>query len=462
MMFDQIGNDFERLQGELLRSPITPSVTPEEIRRHLEGQYDFDKPVALDELVADVEKMLRTWQVQVTHPRYFGLFNPSVQLASVIADTIVAMYNPQLASWRTSPAANELEWHTLSWFIAKFGLPPHSLATFTNGGSEANHSAVIVALTRAFPGYGENGIRGVKAQPIIYVTDQSHHSFGKIAHMTGMGRSAVRVVRTDDHLKLDLADLEQKVAADRENGFIPFMVVGTAGTTAAGAIDPLKEIGHLCRESGLWFHVDAAWGGAAIISPNLRIHLAGIENADSITCDAHKWFSVPMGCGMFFCRHAESVIEAFRSETPYMPGKVAGTALDPYATTMQWSRRFIGLKLFMALAHNGQAGQAEMIEHQATMGDLLREALIASGWQIMNSTPLPLVCFTRSGLDVTQFVNSLLQQQIAWISATALRGVPVARACITSFKTTASDIYSVVEKMNELAAERSEVKVTSA
>ncbi len=119
----------------------------------------------LDEVVADVEQMLRKWQVQVTHPRYFGLFNPSVTLASVVADTLVAMYNPQLANWRTSPAANEIERHTLGWLTGKFGLPEDSIATFTSGGSEANLSAVVVALTWAFPEYGEHGLRKLPGEP---------------------------------------------------------------------------------------------------------------------------------------------------------------------------------------------------------------------------------------------------------------------------------------------------------
>ena len=139
--------------------------------------------------------MLRNWQVQVTHPRYFGLFNPSVTLASVVADTLVAMYNPQLANWRTSPAANEIERHTLGWLAGKFGLPEDSIATFTSGGTEANLSAVVVALTHAFPEYGEHGLRHLAGEPTIYLTEEAHHGFNKIAHMAGLGRRSLRTVR---------------------------------------------------------------------------------------------------------------------------------------------------------------------------------------------------------------------------------------------------------------------------
>jgi glutamate/tyrosine decarboxylase-like PLP-dependent enzyme len=460
LAFEHIESVVETLQSGIAGGPIVSSVGPLEIRRHLASRYDFTRPMALDDVVDDVEGMLRKWQVHVTHPRYFGLFNPSVDVASVIADTLVAMYNPQLAAWRTSPAANEIERHTLAWLAGKFGLPSAASATFTTGGAEANLSAVIVALTRAFPGYGDGGLRSLPASPVLYLTRQAHDSFHKIAHMTGIGRGALRTVATDRDLKMDLEDLARRVAEDRRSGLAPFMVVGTAGTTAAGAIDPLPELARLCRSEDLWLHVDAAWGGAAVLSPRLRVHLAGIEAADSITCDAHKWFSVPMGAGMFFCRHPDAVGEAFRAQAHYMPGRTAGPAVDPYTSSVQWSRRFIGLKLFLALARNGESGYVERIEGQARMGDVLRDALRRAGWRIVNRSPLPLVCFTRDGLVASEFLAALYERQIAWMSEVRLGDdAPVLRACVTSFRTTEEDVEWVVREMGRLV--EPDLKVTA-
>jgi glutamate/tyrosine decarboxylase-like PLP-dependent enzyme len=461
-MISEIRSHFAELQEEILHGPITPNVTPEEIRSYLESRFNFSRSMELDEVIAEVQEMLGKWQVQVTHPRYFGLFNPSVTEASVIADTLVALYNPQLASWRTSPAANEIEKFTLDWLAAKFGLPKDSVATFTSGGAEANLSAVIIALTRAFPDYGDNGLRSLDAPPAIYLSEEAHHSFAKIAHMAGLGRTSLRTVATDANLKMDLADLERRVAEDRAKGLAPLMVVGTCGTTAAGAIDPLPELGRFCRENCLWFHVDAAWGGAAIISQSLRCHLEGIENADSITCDAHKWLSVPMGCGMFFCRHRESVIQSFRVEAAYMPGRAFGAALDPYQASVQWSRRFIGLKLFLGLAANGESGQAEMIERQTRLGEILRSGLSGCGWRIVNNTPLPLVCFTREGLNIPSFLACLRESQIAWMSEAHIKGVAVVRACITSYRTSERDVHWVVGEMNQLIARKPELLLAPA
>jgi glutamate/tyrosine decarboxylase-like PLP-dependent enzyme len=360
--------------------------------------------------------------------------------------------HPQLATWRTSPAANEIERHTLMWLAAKFGFPGSAAMNFTTGGAEANFSAVIVALTRAFPDYRQDGLRSVSGLPVIYVTSETNHSFSKVAHMAGLGRAALRMVSTDPHLKMDLSDLARIVAGDRTRGLLPLMVVATAGTTSAGVIDPLAGIGRFCQSENLWFHVDAAWGGAAAVSPGLRPHLAGIELADSITCDAHKWFSVPMGAGMFFCRHAEAVAQTFGGETPFMPSNTSEAA-DPYAVTAQWSRRFIGLKLFVSLAHRSEDGYVSMIEHQTQMGDVLRDSLRRGGWRIVNSTPLPVVCFTRDGLNTSDFVAKVLQRQIAWIADVRLAGgPPVLRACITSFRTSEKDVQWAVDEMTKLVS----------
>src|SRR6202167_4315267 len=200
MFIDEIRSDFTQLQSDIADGPILPTVTAEEVRTYLGSRYDFQQTLPLEEVVSDIEKMLRIWQVQVTHPRYFGLFNPSVTLASVVADTLVAMYNSQLANWRTSPAANEMERHTLAWFASRFGLPTDSIATFTSGGSEANLSAVVVALTWAFPEYGEHGLQKLSGQPKIYLTEETHHGFNKIAHMAGLGRRSLRTIATDSGL----------------------------------------------------------------------------------------------------------------------------------------------------------------------------------------------------------------------------------------------------------------------
>lgn len=453
----QLADASEGLARGIDQGGITPDVTPEEIRQHLDSRFDLSAAMPLDALVREVTGMLDRWIVHVTHRRYFGLFNPSVTTASVVADALVAAYNPQLAAWSHAPAANEIERFTLARLMPYFGFDPDSgVANFTTGGAEANLSALLVALAYRFPEFPRTGTRGLPRQPLVFVSDESHHSLVKAAQMTGLGSQAVRIVPTDAHGRMDVAALEGRVAKERNGGRAPLLVVGTAGSTSTGIIDPLPEIGSFCRQQGLWFHVDAAWGGAAALSPKLRPHLAGIETTDSMVCDAHKWLSVPMGAGMFFCRHREAVLRAFQVHTPYMPVAFGQEVFDPFSTTVQWSRRFIGLKLVMSLAERGLPGYAAMIEEQAELGHYLRDALRASGWDIVNTTPFPVVCFRREGVDAGDLARAIQRHQVAWMSAVAVKGRPALRACITSLRTTREDLYHVVGDINRLADQLSD------
>jgi glutamate/tyrosine decarboxylase-like PLP-dependent enzyme len=377
----------------------------------------------------------------------------------VAADALVALYNPQMAAWSHSPIGNELERHTLRWLAPRFGLDlDASVAHFTSGGAEANLTGVLVGLTRALPEYGERGLRALPAQPVFYVSAEAHHSFHKVAHLAGLGREALRTVPVDPELKLDLEELERRIAADRAAGQAPFLVVGTAGTTSAGVIDPLEALAGLCAREKLWLHVDAAWGGAAVFSPKLRPHLAGIERADSLTCDAHKWLAAPMGAGMFFCRHPESVARTFRVSASYMPDPTRET-VDPYVTSIQWSRRFIGLKVFMTLAELGEQGLVRMIEAQAELGELLLDRLQRAGWRIVNRTPLPVVCFTHPRLEegklsVRELVERIYERGQVWVSEVLLGGNQAAvRACITNYRTRPGDVEALLEELDRCLAE---------
>jgi glutamate/tyrosine decarboxylase-like PLP-dependent enzyme len=232
------------------------------------------------------------------------------------------------------------------------------------------------------------------------------------------------------------------IEEDRGLGYEPFLIIGTAGTTGAGVVDPLVAISEVARANRLWFHVDAAWGGAAVLVPELRAVLSGIETADSITFDPHKYLSIPMGAGMFLTRHRYALSRIFSVSTAYMPKEGERLAVvDPYVHSMQWSRRFIGLKLFLTLATTGWDGYARILRHQSEMGDLLRKRLTASGWSIVNRTKLPVVCFTPSDEEWDMAMHqrasdAVVESGSAWISTIMLGGKkPALRACITNYRT---------------------------
>lgn len=222
---------------------------------------------------------------------------------------------------------------------------------------------------------------------------------------------------------MDVEALEGEIEKDRRAGHLPFMVIGTAGTTSAGAIDPLDEMAEVAERHGLWFHADAAWGGAAALSDRLRPLLSGIERTHSITFDAHKWLSVPVGAGAFICRHREAVESTFAIDAAYVPARTADGRVYPLATSLQWSRRFIGLKVFMMLAMRGLPEIVSRIERQADLAHVLADLLAERGWRILNRPDLAIVCFTHpriaaDQIDPADVVQTLKEGHTAWISQT--------------------------------------------
>ena len=430
--------------------PVANTPTAAALRAAL-SSYDFAAPIATAEVNDAVIGLLQGGMVQVMHPGYFGLFNPSVTFPAVLADQISATFNPQLAAWSHAAAANEIERHTIRAFAGRFGWPSETACGhFTSGGSEANFTAVSCALTLAFPAYGDGGAQAIGGSPRLYVSAESHLAWLKIAHQCGIGRDAVRLVATDGRGQMDEQALSQAIAADRAQGHLPFFIGATAGTTNAGMIDPIAACAEIAQSQGLWLHVDAAWGGAAVLSANPPEQFKGIERADSITLDAHKWLAAPMGAGMFLCRDEALLAETFRVAASYMPPAVDAVC-DPYTHSAQWSRRFIGLKLFMTLAVLGWAGCQAHIDNARDLADQLAARLTAKGWRIVNDSQLAVLCFVDAerGLDPVLLAERVVADGRAWISSAKFEGQPVLRACITSHFTQAQHLDDLVAALDE-------------
>jgi glutamate/tyrosine decarboxylase-like PLP-dependent enzyme len=449
-LWAQVVEALEKYTAEVAGKRVTPELAVERMRESL-ARFDFIAPVAPEEAIEFITQGLTEFQTHTPHPRYFGLFNPAPTTMGIAADTLVAAFNPQLAAWSHSPLAVEMEQHVIRALGARFGYRAADTdGSFCSGGMEANHTALLTALTQAFPEYAEGGAQAIAGQPLLYVSAESHHSLLKAARMCGLGTRAVRHIAVDRGLRMRPDALAQAIDEDRAAGCRPFLVAATAGTTNAGAIDPLRHCAHIARRYGLWFHVDAAWGGGAAFVPELRPLLEGIEDADSITFDAHKWLSVPMGAGIYLTRHRDILDRTFRVSTSYMPREAADLdVVDPHLHTMQWSRRFTGLKVFLSLAVAGEQGYANALRHQTAMGDLLRTTLAQAGWRIENESPLPVVCFTDpAGADPHQIAMRVVGSGEAWISTTVLAGSKtVLRACITNYRTTPEDISALIKTL---------------
>ncbi len=444
---EALASAHERLAG----GSVTPTLDPVSFRTDLAG-FDFRTPRPLETLLPWIIARMEHGIVHVTHPRYFGLFNPAPTFPAQCADRITAVFNPQLATSTTSPVAVEIEAHVIRSVAARAGLPAQSAGHFTTGGAEANYTALICAVTRSNPQFAEEGARAFDGPALFYASRESHLAWLKIAHQAGIGRSAVRLVATDGSGRMDARALAEMIAADRAQGGVPVMIAATAGTTNAGMIDPLPACAEIARSFGLWYHVDAAWGGALIASERLRGALAGMEQSDSLTIDAHKWFATTMGCGMFVTRHAPVLSSAFHVSTSYMPSNVPH--LDPYVTSVQWSRRFLGLRLFLSLAAAGWSGYAQHVERSVDLAALLRERLLKQGWRTANNSLLAVLCIEppAGSPDIRSIVSRVLSSGRAWVSATTFEGRDVIRACVTHGETTPEDIAELAGALRDAEA----------
>src|SRR5580692_535193 len=441
------------LQSALARiqaGPVTPTIDMAAFRTELDG-CDFSRPRPLEELLRWTMQCMQHGIVQMANPRYFGLFNPGPNFPAQCADRITSLFNPQLASSGSSPVPVELEKHVIRAVARRAGLDDRATGHFATGGSESNYTALLCALTGAHPGFAADGARAFAGPAKFYTSRDCHIAWLKIAHQAGVGRSALRLVDTDGRGRMDPQALQRFIAQDRAAGAVPVMLVATAGTTGSGMIDPLHACADIAKREHLWFHVDAAWGGAALASDRMRPLLSGIERADSITIDAHKWLATTMGCAMYITPHAHLLSEAFHASTSFMPSSVAG--IDPYLNSVQWSRRFLGLRLFLTLAAAGWPGLGAHVERGVDVIELVKERLLASGWRIANDSPLAVLdAIPPAALgDVRALVRRVVASGRAWVAPTTFEGRDVVRICATNGETTLEDVNALIAALNERA-----------
>lgn len=425
---------------------VSPDLDIHEVRAYISdflASEETDYKKIIDHVFGGLEKHA----VQVTHPSYFGLFNPRPSFPSILSDLITATTNPQMAAWTHNPYAFAVEEYLISELGKRFGYSRPD-GTFCSGGAEANQTAVLCALNFHFPEYLMSGLHGLDKQPVLYCSAETHHSIAKAARMCGLGINSVKHVAINSRLQMDVADLKRKINEDKAIGLQPFLVVATAGTTGPGSIDPLKEIGEVASENNLWYHVDGAFGGALALHSTKKAILNGIELSDSITIDIHKWLAAPMGTGTFLTKHSSILGSTFRITADYMPKEGNDFDVeDPYTHSIQWSRRSLGMRMYLPLLFFGWSGFEQTIEHHMTMGNLLANILVSKGWKIMNHSDLPIICFKGkddSDNTVRAICDYVVKSKQAWISVYPINGELCLRACITNYATTYEDVRGLV------------------
>jgi glutamate/tyrosine decarboxylase-like PLP-dependent enzyme len=399
----------------------------------------------------------------IASANYLGLMNPTPTFISVLAETLVAALNPQLASVERSAAASSIERQTVDWVGQRIGWKQRFGGTFTTGGSEANLTALQLALVKLNPAVIDCGLQSLKAPAVFYASSESHHSLDKAAGMLGLGRHALRRIEVTDQMQIDLDRLERAIRSDLERGYLPFCVVGTAGTTNAGAIDNLMWMAEISKQYGLWFHVDGAYGAAVIFSDRYRSLAQGIELADSVSLDPHKWLAMPFSAGMLLTTHPELLRQAYGTKAPYLQASQSPELEDNFQISSQWSRRMNSLKLWMTLRVHGRVSYEALIDKQMKLAAGFAQWVNESKrFELVAPQVLPAIVFRvnlqNAGEAEIAAANRALVEEVnrsgqRWISLTTVAERSAIRTMVISYLTTETH---VLELKNALlaAAER--------
>lgn len=438
-LIDRIDEYFSSLADRPVQVPAELR-TFDDLRNSL-PELGEDAEAVLDDVCSE----LIVQGFHVPSANYFGLMNPTPAYMAVLAEALVAALNPQLASLARSQLASKVERETVRWIGERVGWSGAFDGTFTSGGNEANFSGLALALAAHFPEAVEDGVATIGARPVLYASIEAHHSLDKSAGLLGLGRTALRRIGVNDRIQLDPAQLEAQVEQDRAQGHRPFCVVATAGTTNTGTIDDMVAIADICRRHRLWLHVDGAYGAAAIFSDRHRDLVRGLELADSITIDPHKWLAMPYAAGVILTSHPAVLEQAFAVSTPYMP-KTGGTLpLDNFKVSTQWTRRMNSLKLWLTLRVHGRQAYEEHIDRQLKLGKFFADWVESSGsFELAAPQMLPIVNFRirTSGQSEERvraahhaIVEEVTRDGRRWISTTEVNGRSVIRMMVISYLT---------------------------
>lgn len=457
-LIDRLDKYFSTLGDQPVQQPL-------ELRNFQPAQTDLpeigeDATAVLDEICSQMIDR----GFHIPSANYFGMTNPTPTYMAVLAETLVAALNPQLASFARSQLASTIEQETLGWIAQRVGWLDGSYGgTFTSGGTEANLSALTLAVSNRYPAAIDDGLIAIGSRPIVYASSESHHSLEKSMALMGLGRKALRRIPVNESGEMETAALENAIAEDRLAGREPLAIVGTAGTTSSGAIDPLPALARICREQNLWFHVDAAFGGAMIFSDSHRSLVRGIELADSITIDPHKWLAMPFSAGVLLTQHPGLLEPTFGLDTNYLP-RVANPLPDNFRISAQWSRRMNSLKLWMTLRVHGRRAYQEMIDSQFELAAYMESKILATGvFELATPRRLTILNFrvkAAHGAKLAEEQWSAFHRDIVeevtrdgqqWISTTRVNGRSVVRMMVISYRTERRHIDALALKLEAAA-----------
>jgi aromatic-L-amino-acid decarboxylase len=402
-----------------------------------------DAALALDETLAQ------------PRPRFFAFVGSSALEIAVIGDALASCFDPNLAAW--AAAATEIERQTVDWVASFVGFPAEA-GSFTSGGTISNVTALAAARERALPGARRDGLGGRSLA--VYCSSEAHYSVIRAAELVGVGSAGVRSLPIDAERRLDPGDVAAAIDADLEAGVVPLAVIATAGTTLTGAVDPLRELADVCREREVWLHVDGAYGLPAAAAASTAHLFDGVARADSVSIDAHKWLFMPKACGVLLVRRRKDLEAALAHDEDYLPHeRDEAHAVD---ITLEYSRPFRALKLWLGLRAHGAVAFRTAIERNLEQARLLYDAVTAHDEleALCGPPPLSIVPFRHVPPGVTdpddhntQLVARLQESGQVWVASARIDERVCLRPCFVNFRTSDEDVLALVDETVRIGRE---------
>ncbi len=456
---DWIADYFEGVE-EL---PVSPGVRPGFLREALPPAAP-EEPESMDAILEDFRRLILPGITHWNHPSFHAWFAISGSGPGVLGEMIAAALNVNAMVWRASPAATELEEHTLDWLRAALGLPEDFHGTINDTASHSTLYALAAARERAAPEQRTEGLSG--GLPLrCYASVEAHSSVDKAVLTLGLGREGMVRIPTNGVFELDVEALRVAIRRDRESGFRPMAVVATLGTTSTTSVDPVAAVAEVCREEGLWLHVDAAYGGPLALLPELHDLFYGWERADSVVVNPHKWLFTPVDCSILYCRRPDALRRAFSLVPEYLRAvEEGGTDLMDYGVAL--GRRFRSLKLWFVMRAFGLDGLRERLRHHLELaGEWAARVEETPGWELAAPCPMatPIFRWVGDGLDpeASDAFNEALMNRVnrsgeAFLSHTGVDGRVALRLSIGNIRTARRHLAATWSRLQHEARDLSE------
>ena len=452
---DWVADYYERIET----LPVLSSVKPGEILHSLPSEPPrTGEP--FETVLQDVDKVILPGVTHWQSPNFFAYFPANASGPAILGDLLSSALGVQGMLWATSPACTELETHVLDWLVPMLGLPQTFLSTSAGGGviqdtaSSSSLCAMLAARERATH-YASNR-HGCDRRLVAYTSNQAHSSLEKAAMVAGIGVDNLRLIDVDERFAMRSDSLKRQIESDRQCGLVPFFVSATVGTTSSNALDPLADIGAICRAEGLWFHVDAAMSGTAALCPEFRYIQEGVELADSYTFNPHKWMFTNFDCNCFYVANRKSLIDTLSILPEYLRNAAteSGAVFDYRDWHIPLGRRFRSLKLWFVIRHYGVEGLQYHVRHHIEMAQQFAEWVMQDHrFELAAPAPLNLVCFRHRGGDES---NQKLMERVnrsgdLYLTHTRLNGRLTLRFCVGQTNTMQRHVERAWKRIQEEA-----------